>query len=306
MDAVCEKPVLAGMGRVSLDDREKIAGLIGLSPSRSCENSFATVFAWSAAYNTSILYPGKENAFLYNPVDGILHYPLGRDVPPETLARYACAFSDAGLLRSGYVYNVPPDWGEKFPGASAFFDLSRDPADADYIYDVAKLRALTGPKLRKKRNHIKRFSADHPRFAVQKISPANTEEARLFMEDADLHMGLLDERKAVEKAFANFGELGMEGILLRAEDGGKILGCAVFSRLNSDTFTVHFEKSLHEVEGAPQMLVKLEADALAERGAAYMNREQDLGDENLRRAKNSLDPCMKYERLRAYLKPCRK
>ncbi|MBO7520639.1 MAG: hypothetical protein J6T16_00165, partial [Opitutales bacterium] len=48
--------------------------------------------------------------------------------------------------------------------------------------------------------------------------------------------------------------------------------------------------------GAPQKLVWLEAAALKNSGAEFMNREQDLGAENLRKAKSSLDPCAMYKR----------
>ena len=301
MNIIHEKINLSGMRDISFKDEDRIRRLSSISPSQSCENSFATIFIWSSAYNTKILDAGEDCSFIYNPVDGILHYPLGRDVSPETLSRYVDTFKDAGLLLSNYVYNVPPEWPEKFPNADRFFCMVADPADEDYIYDVSRLSSLSGAKLRKKRNHIKRFQTEHPNFHAEDMNPGNLGETWDFIKRADLNKGLITEYQAAENAVKNFGKLGLEGLLLR-DGNGEMLGASIFSRLSSDTFTIHFEKSRLDVEGAPQILVKLEADALIKRGAKYMNREQDLGDENLRHAKNSLDPQIKYRRLRAYAK----
>ena len=62
-------------------------------------------------------------------------------------------------------------------------------------------------------------------------------------------------------------------------------------------FDVLFEKSDKTEKGAAQMLVKLETEFLIKQNALYMNREQDLGEPNLRQAKKSLDPSRMYKRL---------
>ena len=69
--------------------------------------------------------------------------------------------------------------------------------------------------------------------------------------------------------------------------------------MRSTAHSVHFEKSDKLVEGASQMIVKCEAQSILEHGGKFMNREQDLGDPNLRHAKESLDPDFMYGRLGA-------
>ena len=57
----------------------------------------------------------------------------------------------------------------------------------------------------------------------------------------------------------------------------------------SDTVDIHFEKADHAIKGISQTLTWQLAIAL--RGKAkFMNREQDMNEENLRHAKRSLDP----------------
>ncbi len=296
-----ERIKLSNLRDISLNDKELIEKLSALSPSQSCENAFATIFMWSGAYNTKLLNVNEESVFVYNPIDGILHYTLGKDISPETLANYVHEFDKAGMLHSKFVYNIPPNWLEKYPDAEKYFTLVNDPADEDYIYELAKLSTLSGAKLRKKRNHIKRFLANNPNFHIENANAQNISEIWNFIKKVDTAKGLITELQASAKAIKYFDTLSLEGIVLR-DGNGEILGTAIFSRISPDTYTIHFEKSKHDVEGAPQMLVKIEADSLLARGAKYMNREQDLGDANLRHAKNSLDPIAKYKRLRAYLK----
>ena len=85
------------------------------------------------------------------------------------------------------------------------------------------------------------------------------------------------------------------GVLLRA--AGRPVGFSIFSPLPEGVWDIHFEKADHEVKGAPQMLVVKVAEALLARGGRLMNREQDMGEPGLRRAKHSLDPGAMYRRV---------
>ena len=80
----------------------------------------------------------------------------------------------------------------------------------------------------------------------------------------------------------------------------RIVAVEVWSKISPKTYCIHFEKSDKSVKGSSQMIVYLAALKLLSLGAVTMNREQDMGLENLRKAKRSLDPQM-YERL--ILKP---
>jgi len=256
---------------------------------------------WSGAYRTKIMDFWADNLAVYNSADGLLHYPLGAPVPPEKLYSLAMDFRRAGLLKADYLYNVPPNYVEIFPDAREYFDIVADPDEADYIYSIENIIEMRGAKLRKKRNHLKHFEENFPDFKTEEITPENVAAAGEFIREMDAGKGLEKEALAADVAVRHFAELGLRGLTLK-DGSGKTLALAVFSALNSDIFTIHFEKSHHEAAGAPQMMVKLEAEALAALGAKFMNREQDLGDEHLRQAKSSLDPIRMYRRERAYLK----
>ena len=82
----------------------------------------------------------------------------------------------------------------------------------------------------------------------------------------------------------------MEGLLL--VENGQALAMAIGSRLNDTTFDIHFEKALGTVDGAYAAINQAFAAALWEKYPArqYLNREDDLGIEGLRKAKLSYHP----------------
>jgi hypothetical protein len=178
------------------------------------------------------------------------------------------------------------------------FDFDANPAEADYMYEVDKQISLNGAKLRKKRNHIKHFIAQNPQMFSEPLSDKNFAKVMEFMDSEDEKKCLFAEEVAIGNAFANFGNLGLYGVVLYAAPE-KIAAAAVIGKITDDAHSVHFEKSDKQIEGASQTIVKCEAEAIKANGGKFMNREQDLGDENLRRAKESLDPSFMYTRLGA-------
>ena len=81
--------------------------------------------------------------------------------------------------------------------------------------------------------------------------------------------------------------LGLKGGLIRAD--GEVVAFAVGEQINEDTLVVHIEKAFSEVPGAyafiNQQFLVHEAD-----GLKYVNREDDVGEPGLRKAKLSYHP----------------
>lgn len=292
----------SGLRPVRLSDREWIDAAAAVNPSDGCENCFATIFIWAALYGTLVM-EWRGRAVSYNPSTRLMHFPMG-DLPlPGELAELAGAFRRSGLVdASSFIYNVPPDYPLRFPEAAAYFDFAQNMADSDYLYSVSRLMESSGPKLRKKRNHIRQFLRLCPDFELVPMDSSNVSEAVDFALRVNAGRGVEGEGEPLRRAGEFFSELGLGGVILRCPESG-IVAMSVFSPVNSRTYTVHFEKSLREADGAAQMIVLQGAAAIADAGGRLMNREQDMGLENLRRAKESLDPLFKYGRLRAYLRP---
>ncbi len=260
------------------------------NPVESCEQTFAVNYVYSENYKTQIALWNNRIAVL-KPKHGILHYPIGKPANLDELVSYVREADESGI-KFDYLYDVPPNYSEKFPAVRDFFDIVENDGDFDYIYSLESLKNMKGPLLRKKRNHIKHFEKQNPNWTCEEISPLNIDQAADFA----LENAADFEKGALSKAFQEFDAIGLGGLILRS-DSHRIVGFAAFARMPCETFDVIFEKSDKSFDGSAQMLVRLEAETLSSKGAIFMNREQDFGEQNLRQAKRSLDPVRMYKRL---------
>jgi hypothetical protein len=129
---------------------------------------------------------------------------------------------------------------------------------------------------------------NNPDWVYEKITRENIGEAwKMNMEwcrrnGCEDTSSLQREACAVRSAFEHYFELELTGGLLRTQ--GKIVAFTFGSPVTKDTFDVHVEKAFADVQGAYPMINQ--QFVLNELGDfEYVNREEDLGDEGLRRAK---------------------
>ncbi|MBQ5311171.1 MAG: DUF2156 domain-containing protein, partial [Oscillospiraceae bacterium] len=101
------------------------------------------------------------------------------------------------------------------------------------------------------------------------------------------------EQFAIDTFFRYYHELGLFGGVLRKD--GRVIGFTIGERLNSDTLGVHIEKADASVDGAYPAINNLFAKAHAA-DLSYINREEDLGIEGLRKAKQSYHPAFMIEK----------
>ena len=111
----------------------------------------------------------------------------------------------------------------------------------------------------------------------------------------------LNERQALSRAFAHYGKLGLFGLLLRAED--HVVAFTMGSRINAETVDVHFEKAYGEIQGAYPLINREFARWIRENfpEVQWLNREDDMGLEGLRRSKNSYYPDRMVEKFLAIM-----
>lgn len=187
------------------------------------------------------------------------------------------------------------------------FEFTYDRDLCDYIYSVESLTTLAGKKLHGKRNHINNFKAAHPDWQYEAITPENLKDcwemnlkwcALYGCSDND---SLNKESCAVENAFANFEAEGLLGGLLREEQGGPVIAYTMGRPLNSDTFIVHIEKAFHDIQGAYPLINQQFVEHNCQ-DFTYVNREDDTGAENLRKAKLSYRPAILLDKYYASLR----
>ena len=100
----------------------------------------------------------------------------------------------------------------------------------------------------------------------------------------------LDERHAMSKAFAFYEQLGLVGLLIRCQS--QVVAFTMGSLINPETVDVHFEKAYGEIQGAYPIINREFARWIRDHQpqVRWLNREDDMGLEGLRRSKNSYYP----------------
>ena len=291
--------------RVQLKQKEEYQSILFADDGQSCEYSFANKYLWGR----------QEMAFLHGCVAFFSHfngksvypYPVG---PGDRKAVLEAVMQDARErgIPCRIACMTPAEARELeqwFPGA---FLIRVDRDGFDYVYAIDDLADLRGRKYQKKRNHFNRFQAEHPNYEIQPISPDNMAQAQQMVRDwyqvrtqEDPHGDYMLESIAMKRAFQHYRKLGMEGIALL--DGGDMLAVTMGSRLSADTFDIHFEKAREDVDGAYAAINCEFARYLRLKypDIQYLDREDDVGVEGLRKAKLSYNPHHMVEKQWAYL-----
>ncbi len=173
--------------------------------------------------------------------------------------------------------------------------LIPDRKNSDYVYRLADLRALPGREFHAKRNLIKRFAVLQPE--TRPLTSALLNECihiqEQWLESQRNNESARNESAALIKALHHFEPLALHGIGVFTK--GSLVGFAIGERLNSSTFVEHFEKALPEFTGAYQYLLQAFAQSIPD-SFTYLNREQDLGLDGLRRAKESWHPALMVDK----------
>lgn len=280
--------------RLRTSQREQYNAILMEAPEQGCEYSFANLYLWGR----------QQVAFIHGCVAFFAHffsrsvypYPIGGGDRRKVLELILEDAHDRGIPCR--ITNMSEEDRQEleawFPGK---FHIRSDRSSFDYVYDINDLADLKGRKFQKKRNHVNRFHQEHPNARIVPITPDNLEIAQDFAArwyqtrtQEDPQGDYLLENVAMDRAFGKYEKLNFEGILLL--DGNEILGLTMGTPLAANTYDIHFEKAREDVDGAYAAINQAFARYLREKFPAlrFLNREDDMGLEGLRKAKLSYNP----------------
>jgi len=284
--------------RVDISDKAWVDRILRLEDSRSSAWCFANMFFWVDTFRPTVCAKDDRLLSWFDQEGGSFYgYPIGAgDLAPAilTIEQDAIARGVPFVIR-GLTERSKEELEAAFPGE---FDYSQDPNFFDYVYDIEKLATLVGKKLHAKRNHINRFLENYPDWIFEPIT-AESLPACLAMAKEWAKLREDDDLDALNRASKYFDALNLEGGLLRVN--GHVVAFTIGEPLNSDTYIVHFEKAFSDMQGAYPMINREFARYLQTHrpNIRYVNREEDLGIENLKRAKQSYYPVFMVEKYHA-------
>lgn len=279
----------------TLGDKQWFCDRMFWSGYRGCEYNFSNTYLWNEVYRQEIASIGDFASVRLTDPNGTRYlFPAGRGDLRATIEflkqdadSLGIPFRLIGVTQQGHE-----KLGRLFPGR---FACEENRAMFDYLYQVDKLADLPGKHLHAKRNHIRRFEENNPDWRFEVLTAENLPDC-LAMDDVWYEQNHVEgdtlnlEAKALRKAFSCFHELGLEGGLIRA--GGRVVAFAIGDRMGVDTYDIHFEKAFSEIQGAYAIINREYARWIRAHhgGIVYINRENDLDEEGLRKAKLSYKP----------------
>ena len=292
-----------------LADKGWMDQLLRRSDYRGCEYNFTNLYTWKDAYRHQVAQ--ADNFLLVRLCGGLgcsYLYPAGSgDRTAIINALRADAEAQGQPLRLVCIPKAQTEELEAlFPGQFRF-EADRD--GWDYLYEIDRLADLGGKKLHGKRNHINRFLENNPSWVYEPITPDTLAEClemdkewyrrSMIREGAAEERDLGDEGRALRLAIDHYHELGLEGGLIRVY--GEVVAFTMGDMLSSDTYDVHFEKAYGELQGAYTIINREFARWVWEHhpNVRYLNREDDMGVEGLRKAKESYYPDLMVEKYSA-------
>lgn len=274
--------------KFEISDIEKIKEYTNIHGNFSCETSFVNLLVWQNIYNN--MYAEKDGIlFIKSEIKGHVNFrlPFGSNMKKgvEFLREY-CGGNDPILwIQQAERFN------EIAPYINENYQLYEHRDAFDYIYLQSDLANLIGKKYHSKRNHISAFSKKY-NWIYRDITEENKNDVlecakqwyKFNSERYDEYMEC--EFQGINTILDNMQLLCVKGGAIYVD--GKVVAFTLGSPINDEVFDVHIEKALPEYSTAYTVINNEFAKRLDE--YKYINREDDMGLEGLRKAKLSYKP----------------
>ena len=186
-----------------------------------------------------------------------------------------------------FFFPIPEEWLSLFPPDR--FNVTWDDSESDYIYLTSSLASFAGKTFTRHRNHLNQFLGayqpqDHP------LGPENIQDGLQILHQWQKESPTEESKtdfSVCEEALRKFMELALWGTIYYIS--GKPAGFIMGEALNAEMFCLHFAKASKAYHGIYEYMFNDTAKKM-ESKYRYLNLEEDTGNKNLRKTKNSYGP----------------
>lgn len=282
------------MKELKLEDFKNVQPYLDMANYEGYNSNFVTMMMWNHEYHIQYEIHDHFLIMLHN-YKGIYFWAMPFTCPKyyQEAIDYMISYSQLHHFEfildcaiEEFVQTIQPFYKDKLL-------FERTPYNDDYIYDRQMLQTLSGKKMQKRRNHYNAFVKEHPNYIYRDLDLTN---------DFDIILECLSRWETEKDSLSETMTSEIKGImyllsskhLLDFEVGGifidqQIQAFIIASRLKHSTIQIHVEKANKEIRGLYPAILKelLEHHFPNEK---YVNREEDMGLENLRKSKQALHP----------------
>jgi len=272
---------------LSLHEQDTYKQHLARTPQVTSDYSFGNLWAWREVYGLEWARDGELIWIRQTRPEMAYWAPVG----PWDRADWTQLLS--GRVQDGLALTRIPEGLARIWDPVPGVDLEPDPDHWDYVYSVPELIELKGNKFHKKKNLLRQFKklyqAEYVSLDLSRIEQALTLQTEWCLwRDCEESTTLEKENQAILAVFRdwqNLEDVYGGGLMI----DGNMAAYTVAEPLDEENLVIHFEKACPTYKGIyqamNQMFLEYEGN-----GYSYVNREQDLGDPGLRKAKQSYNP----------------
>lgn len=292
---------------VNLEDKPIFDKFFQQQRYENCECTFANLFMWQQCYSTEWVL--EEDFLCVKGISDNVTFVL----PPfatnmdklETIINKLMAYFREQKMPF-MMKGVPPAFCRLLAEIKPnLFQYEEDRDGFDYVYSASDLINLAGRKYSRKRNHIHNFQKKYPNYLYRPLTSdliqgcIQTTLEWCEKKDCEEDPSLDCEKCAVLRGLENFSYLQLQGGVIIVN--GKVEAFTFGEKLNEDTAVVHVEKGNYDMKGI-YPIINQDFCRHNWQNMQYINREEDLGIEGLRKAKESYFPVKMAEKYVVTLK----
>lgn len=280
------------MQKLLLNDYQKIKKYLDDANYEGYNSNFVTMMMWDHEYE--IYYEIKENymimlhtyldeKFFSMPFCKPEYYQEAIDYMLTYAAKHNFTFK-INLAVEAPMQQIKAIYGDKF------LYLHNEDYD-DYIYTKQSLETLAGKKMQKRRNHFNAFLKENPNYVYKEIEDCDVDNVLQCLKKWDFSHQI---EESVVSEYIGIVYLLVHRHELKIKTGciyinGQLEAFIIGSPLKHNTVQIHVEKANKDIRGLYVAIGKFFLEANFE-NYEYVNREEDMGLESLRRAKQMLHP----------------
>lgn len=284
---------------ITLDGLERYRRLLAQTPQVTSDYSFVNVWSWAGEYGLQWADDGGLIWLRQREPETAFWAPVGDWQGVNWADRLAAHPAGSRFIR--VPEKLKDLWHDALPQTP---EITEARSDWDYVYRVEELVALKGNRFHKKKNLLNQFKKNYA-YQFVPLSLKRAEQALALQDDwctwrdCESDGVLSAENRAIQKTLEAWDRLpGLLGGAILVED--YIVAYTVAEALNGDNLVIHFEKGCTAHKGVYQAINQMFLENVSQ-DFVFVNREQDLGDEGLRKAKLSYHPAHFMKKYRVIL-----
>ena len=272
--------------KIELEDIKILKAYFNAYPERLCDRSAGATAMWRDYFKNS--YTIVDGTLILSS-DSRFVFPIGRNIinALDEIEKY-CKSNEIPMVLCTVSKKELDEINERYDDLEADADRNW----FDYLYDKNSILSLTGKKYSTPRNHINKFRKLYQDWTFEPINSENIpgliEFTKNFTFNSEKDESANLELKMCIEVLENYELYDMLGGVLKVD--GRIAGYSI-GEIVGDTLFCHIEKADISYAGAYQMLTNQFLQMYASGDEVkFVNREEDCGDEGLRKSKMSYHP----------------